>query len=263
MYDRIMSTVPAPGVPRNRTLVRAVELFRAVAELPEGGSTTELARLTSTPRATVTRTLATFADAGLVTRLAGSDRWTLGYDVARLARRADPYRALAVRAEPILEALAFDTGESAMLGVPLHPPALEVIRQVAAPQLVAISNWVSRDFPLYPTAFGKLVLAGLEQLELDAYLAEYKLERLTPQTIVDRYALEAELERVRRIGYAEAVDELEEGLSGVAVPLRDPSGVLIAVVGLGGPSFRLTRERLEAVRPRVQEAAADLGRAIG
>ena len=62
---------------------------------------------------------------------------------------------------------------------------------------------------------------------------------MTTDTVVDRAALEDVLERVRDDGYATAADELEDGLSALAAPVRGPTGEVIAALGISGPTLRL------------------------
>jgi DNA-binding IclR family transcriptional regulator len=62
---------------------------------------------------------------------------------------------------------------------------------------------------------------------------------------------------VRHDGFATAVDELEDGLSAIAAPVRGPGGEVIAALSVSGPTLRLTRERVAELTPiLVQEAHA-------
>src|SRR5919108_6429782 len=98
------------SMPRTKSLGRAVDLLHAVAARPHGSSAMELARVTGLPRSTVTRTLRTLADAGLVER---PGAWVLGYELVRLARAADPDRPLVDAGRNVLARLRDETGESA------------------------------------------------------------------------------------------------------------------------------------------------------
>src|SRR5712691_10682906 len=109
------------SIPRTKSLGRAIDLLRAVAAHPQGASASELARETGLPRSTVTRTLATLADAGLVEH-AGD--WVLGYELVRLARAADPYRGIVEAARGVLAQLRDDSDESALLAVTRGRPGM-------------------------------------------------------------------------------------------------------------------------------------------
>jgi DNA-binding IclR family transcriptional regulator len=242
-------------MPRTRSLGRAVELLGAVATRPEGSSAAELARATGLPRSTVTRTLRTLADAGLVER---PGAWVLGYELVRLARAADPYRALVEEARGVLERLRDETGESALLAVVRGRPGIEIVLQLDPDRHVGVASWVGVDVPLHASAAGKLALAELSAADLEAWLADHPLTTFTGSTVTDPQTLRRELERIRRRGWAELVDELEDGLASLAVAVRSPEGTLLAAVGLSGPTFRLGRARRSELLPLVRAAAAEL-----
>lgn len=249
------------GTPRTQSLTRAIRLLHAVAGRPAGSSATELARVTSLPRSTVARTLRTLADSGLVEEAGGSGGWVLGYELVRLARAADPHRRLVEVAHPELSRLRDATGESALLAVPRGRPGMEILLQLDAGRHVGVANWVGADVPLHASSAGKLVLAQLGEHELDAWLGTRPLASFTERTITDARALRAELARVRRQGWAELVDELEKGLASISVPVHSPRGVLVGIVGISGPTFRLTKIRRRDLLPTVHATAAAIERA--
>jgi IclR family transcriptional regulator, acetate operon repressor len=242
-------------MPRTKSLGRAVELLQAVAERPEGASAAELARATGLPRSTVTRTLRTLADAGLVEHPGG---WVLGYELVRLARAADPDRALVESARGPLARLRDETGESALLAVMRGGPGIEIVLQLDPDRFVGVTSWVGVEVPLHASAAGKLALAELSREELDAWLGGHPLTRFTPSTLTDVAPLRDELERVRRRGWAELVDELEEGHAALAVGVRAADGSLVGAVGISGPTFRLGRARRRELLPRLQSVAGQL-----
>jgi DNA-binding IclR family transcriptional regulator len=85
----------------------------------------------------------------------------------------------------------------------------------------------------------------------------------TARTITDRRKLAAELERVRRQGYAEAVGEREPHLNAIAAPVFSGREELAAIIGVQGPSSRFGREAmrnaLEPLMARAQEVSEALG----
>jgi DNA-binding IclR family transcriptional regulator len=80
--------------------------------------------------------------------------------------------------------------------------------------------------------------------------------------VTDFETLRGELARVRRRGWAELVDELEDGLTAISVPVSSPRGSLVGIVGLSGPTFRLPRGRRRELVPEVQATAAEIERAL-
>jgi DNA-binding IclR family transcriptional regulator len=253
--------VHAPGLPRAQSLVRAAALVRAVGA---GGapSTAQLARTCSLPLATAARLLATLSDEGFVERTRDGAGWTIGAPLVRLARAADPDRALVAVARPVLSELASAAGESAALAVARAGPAMDVVVQADAPGLLGASDWVGRDFPLHASAPGKLILAGLDDAELAAWVQRARPERFTPRTITSVRGLRAELATVRARGYAELHDELEPALASLAATVRGPGGAALAYVGVSGPSARLDAARRRALLGPLRAAADRIARGV-
>jgi DNA-binding IclR family transcriptional regulator len=257
----------APGLPRAQSLTRAAALVRAAgaaaADGPAtGASTAELARRCDLPVATAARLLATLSDEGFVERSPDGPGWTLGLPLVRLAREADPDRALLAAAPPLLEELAAAAGESAAVGVARPGPAMEVIAQADAPGLLGVSRWVGREFPLHASAPGKLLLAELDAAELRDWVHRTRPERFTPRTITSLRGLRAELDRIRAQGYAELEDELEPSLASLTVTVPTADATPLAFIGISGPSGRLHAARRRALLPTVRAIAERLGRAV-
>jgi DNA-binding IclR family transcriptional regulator len=245
------------SVPRTQSLTRALALLHAIERYGHGASTAELARATELAPATAGRLLATLEDAGFAARDRGG--WRIGPEVVRLGKRADPHRALARQAQPVLDNLAAGAGESAMLAIPRPGPAVEVIAQADGPRLLGLTNWVGRPIALHASAAGKLVLGELDDRALTAWIARERPARLTAHTLVGRTRLVDEIKRVRAQGWADLDEESEPGLASIGVGVRDADRTLVAVVGFSGPRDRLDRQALLAP---LQRAAGALRRGL-
>jgi IclR family pca regulon transcriptional regulator len=165
-------------------------------------------------------------------------------------------------ARPHLAALAEDTGESATLTANSTPTTVEVVAQVDASRLVGITDWVGRRFPLHASAAGKLALAALPDDALEAYLAATPLAPITAHTITDRAAFRRHLAEVREQGYAASVDELEDGLTGLAVPVPAPAGTPLLTVATGCPSRRGDVDGRDELLAAVRACADRIGAAM-
>lgn len=212
--------------------------------------------------ATAARLLATLSDEGFVERSADGAGWTLGLALVRLARAADPDRALVAAARPVLVQLAAAAGESAALAVPRPGPAMDVVAQADAPGLLGANDWVGREFPLHASAPGKLVLAQLDDAQLADWIRRARPQRFTPRTITSLRGLQAELAAVRAQDWAELHDELEPALASLAVTVRGRGGTALGYVGVSGPSARLDAARRRALLRPLQAAAQRIARAV-
>ena len=230
------------STPRIQSLSRALDLLCALKRFPDGTSTATLARATQLAPATAGRLLITLADAEFVTR--GDNGWIVGAELMRIAARADPHRALRARARPVLEKLARDGRESAMLAVPRPGPQIEILVQADGPRLLGLTNWVGRPVDMHASAAGKIALAELSDTELVAWIARERPRRLTPHTLTSRAQLTAEIARVREQGWATLDQESEIGLGSIAHPVRDHHDALTAIIGFSGPAERMDYPKL-------------------
>lgn len=120
---------------------------------------------------------------------------------------------------------------------------------------------VGRRLPAYSTSLGKAVLAALPQDEVADHLPD-ELTPLTPNTLVDRSALRAELEATRRRGYAVDNEENTLGLRCIAVALDYDEPVSDAI-SASIPIARLTPEREAEVIAALRQAADRIVRIVG
>jgi IclR family acetate operon transcriptional repressor len=89
------------------------------------------------------------------------------------------------------------------------------------------------------------------------------MNSFTSFTITDPEIFRAELENIRERGFATAFDELEEGLHAVAAPIFNHESTVIACVSVSGPSYRLSRERVQEISPQVRQAAERISQEMG
>jgi len=239
---------PAPGT---QSIDRAGEMLARLLESDEPMSLRELADAADLPKSTASRLLTALERHGLVHQAGQRGKLEPGPAILRFAQRGGVERHLVELAELALEAVSQSSGETVNLSVPT-PYGVDHLAQVDGRHFLGAGQWVGRRVDYHCTANGKVFLAFGA-----AELPPGRLARLTTDTVVSRAALDEELERVRRDGYATAADELEDGLSAIAAPVHGPTGEVIAALSVSGPTLRLTRERVAELAPLlVQEARA-------
>jgi DNA-binding IclR family transcriptional regulator len=252
ILNAMPSTVNHPGG-RIQSLDRAVELLAAIAAAPDPATAPALADRCGLNRSTAWRILATLEHHGLVERDPGSNRYSLGFAVLRLAAAAG-HEPVVRLAHPVIRRLAEESGETVNLAVARR---LELVYadQVQAPHVMA-PNWLGHPVPLHATSTGKAFLAALPADELDVLLRQ-ALERFTATTITDAAALRAELDEVRARGYAVSRGELEPALWGVSAVACDADMRPAAVVSVWGSGARV-RDRIGELGERAAGAARQL-----
>ena len=220
---------------------RAALLVATVVRADEPVTFAALAEECGLPKSTASRLLTALERTELVER-SETGSYVAGPLFGLYAARHDPWEELARLARPVLTTLSERTGETVNLGVP-RGGRVSHIAQVDARYLLGTRDWTLVDVPSHASALGKVLYA------YDAIEPPHgELTAVTPHTETDSVAFGTQLALVRRRGYASTVDELELGLTGVAVPVRDRDGAVIAALGVSGPT-----QRLEGTIPAIAE----------
>jgi len=238
---------------------RAITILEQLAREGES-SVTEIAARLGVHKSTAFRLLATLESHRLVEQVNDRGRYRLGVGNLRLAGATTARLDVVREARPLTRQLATDSGETVNITVRSDESAL-YLDQVAGSSALQSHNWVGQRIPLHATSNGKVLLSELSQHDVDEALPH--LPRFTEHTITSRERLRAELDGVRRVGYALAVDELELGLTAAAAPIRSAHGDIIASMSISGPTFRLTGHRLEETVPLVVAAALEVSHRLG
>lgn len=235
-----------------QSVERAIAILELLARYGWSG-VTDVGNDLGVHKSTAFRLLSTLEAGGLVEQHTDSGKYRLGVGLARLARGVADEPNLTQQSRYACEWLARQTDETVTVTV-LEGAECVTVDQIGSTSIVVSRSWLGRQTPVYCTSPGKVFLAFLPEERLVEALARPR-QRHTEYTIVDDDGLRAEVERVRQNGYATTIDELEDGLTATAAPVRDVSGAVVAALGLSGPSYRLQSERLSELIPLVREAA--------
>jgi IclR family transcriptional regulator, pca regulon regulatory protein len=103
-------------------------------------------------------------------------------------------------------------------------------------------------YPAFATSMGLVLLAALPDKRLDWYLATFSPQPLTSKTCTDPGKLRRKLEQVRQDGHATTVDQLDYGITALAVPIRDMEGRIIAALNTSGYTGMVKPEQLVKCR---------------
>jgi DNA-binding IclR family transcriptional regulator len=190
-----------------------------------------------------------------------TEKYRLGFGLIRLAGAAMAGLDLVRTARPVLEELADRTRETVNLGV-LSGDGVVYIDQVTGTRSIVAVSWVGRRTPLHSTSNGKVLLAHLDDAERNRLLSGL-LERATPNTLTDPSKLRTQLEEIRIRGYAQTMEELEEGLNAVSAPVRRADGDVVAALSISGPAFRMRPVDLPRMGHLAMEAATAISRRLG
>ena len=249
----------APG--RTQSVRRAVSLLKAFGDAHGELGLAALSRGVGLNKSTAHRLLTTLESEGMVERGPQRGRYRLGPALVALGTRALGGDGLRMAARPELRALALATRETATLEVLLGREVL-ILDESVGSHVIGTLPSVGTRWPAHATSTGKVLLAQLEEADLEGFLL-VPLVPLTARTITRARALERELARVRERGYATSNEELEPGFVAVGVPVRGADGRVVAAISVGGPRSRLRSAGVAGIARRLPPAAARISARLG
>jgi DNA-binding IclR family transcriptional regulator len=241
------SAVPATA--GAQTVLRALDVLDCFLSLGPWLTLAEISRTVNLTSPTTHRLLKALVSRGIVV-VDRDRRYSLGPAVVRLAS-AVMYRSndLVRIASPTLESLWQQTGETVSLHCLIGHERVCVAEFVST-EPIRMESGVGHVYPLYAGAAGKAMLAWEgEKLDVLEGVAD-ELPRVGPSSITSFDALEAELEGIRRRGYATSESEVIQGASSIAFPLF-ARGEVVGAINISGPAMRWNDEKIESLLPAV------------
>lgn len=247
------------GIPN---LAKACQALKLVADAPEGLTMADVEEGVGASQTTTFRLLNTLVAEGLLEKRGRA--YHLGPELVRLGLEALGRVTLREGAVPVLAALAEATGETAHVAIPSGEASL-ILEVCESPNPIRAASRPGTLAALHCSSTGKVFLAGRaeEGAELRRVLTSLRRERRTGRTLTRVEELESEIARIRRQGYAIDDGEYHEGVRCLAAPVRDPSGQVVAAIGITAAAARFARARDAEVAREVIAAAARLEAALG
>lgn len=236
---------------------KALGLLVLLGDEPRGASAAELSRRAELPFSTTYRLLGSLTRDGFVDYEPDGRRYHLGLRIFQLGQRVSNHHGFAGTALPILRRVTEETGEATILSVRDGNHHLTV-NKVDGPQTFRVTSDPGHLGALHTTSVGKALVAFADDATRSQLLERLELEPLTEFSITDRDAFRAEIELVRKRGYAVMDEENELGMRAVAVPVFNSQGHAFAALATAVPVFRMSVEALVALVPLLQAAAAEL-----
>ncbi len=222
----------------------------------------EAARLAGLSSSTTGRLLAALKAAGVVSQNPATHAYSLGPRVlvwAGVYTHSIDVRSAALE---LMHELHRTTRETISLYI-LDGNDRICVERLESPQNVRIVSRVGLRLPLYAGSAGKVLLAFLPPTRRDEILSSSNLVPLTSNTITDPAAIQAEVEKIRRQGYAVSYGEWLLDASGVAAPIFDHRGDVIAALTISGPSQRFTRDKVKEYTEKIVPVAGQISIAMG
>jgi len=220
----------------------------------------DVARMTGLTRATARRCLITLARIGY----AETDGrfFTLTPRVLKLGYAYLASTPLTAVLQNALERLSEAIGESSSASI-LDGGEIVYVARAATKRIMSVGLAVGARLPAYCTSMGRVLLAALPEAEARARVAASDRRALTARTVTGVEEVMALLARARAQGHVVIDQELELGLTSIAVPVVDRAGRVLAAVNIGTQAARFRPDALvREFLPRLQAVQADLARIL-
>ncbi|OGL06800.1 MAG: hypothetical protein A3H48_03735 [Candidatus Rokubacteria bacterium RIFCSPLOWO2_02_FULL_71_18] len=258
-----MVTRPTPhrSDAAHRAAGRVLDILEALTRGPEF-TLTELSRTLGVPKSSLLALLRTFVDRGYLEHQP-TGAYRIGPRAIEMGFPSPFQRELPALAGPVLLDLAEKSGESVFLALLIQPPPEVVyVDKVESRQRIRYTASLGERRPLHCTAPGLAIFAFMPEAERDRLLESVDLTPFTDVTVTDRDVLRARLEEVRSTGVAINVDEFVAGASGIAAPIFDRAGAVVAACTVIGPTGRLLTQQDDLAR-WVKAAGDAVSRRLG
>jgi IclR family transcriptional regulator, acetate operon repressor len=245
---------------------RTLALLERLAQSVEGVPLATLADELRLPRSAAHRLLLELGEQGYVRQSRERGDYMLTTKIVSLGLNYLKRSGVVDLCQPILDRLAEAAGELVRLGVVDVDHITWVSLSQGARSGLRYDPDHGTDVRLSCTASGHAWLSTLAEddaLQLVSRQGFAKPNDYGPKAPTTPSALLKAIRQARRQGYAIAIDTYAPGLAAIATPIVVRGQGAVGVLAISGPSVRLTDARLQALRPALQAAAADLASAAG
>ena len=252
---------PKESAKQIESVDKALSILECFSDRVPELSLKQLSEKTGLYKSRILRLCGTLMTHGFLIRLESS-LYRLGPKLMMLGKVYERSNSMISIARPILRELASITGESAKLFVIQGTKRICLVREKGTyPLSYHIEE--GESFILYAGAGGKALLAYTSKEFRDQVLSEKVLQKLTPQTIVERSRLEQEFVAIRKQGYASSNGEIFPEVSGKAAPVFNHEPNVCAALTIAGPTQRFTEERRRELLESLLTSARRLSKLLG
>ncbi len=258
IYHNIGDTMSKEGK-TIQSVDRAIAILRSFEQNEELG-VTEISKITELHKSTAFNLISTLEKAGLLAKEPNSGRYRLGMELFRLGTMVNAnIRAIC---EPYLEMLVNEFSETVNL-VARNDLLVIYLDKKDSPHSMRISTEEGTRLPMYITAVGKAMMSTLSDDEIKDILKNVRLMKFTEYTLTDKEEVKLQIQAAREKGYAEDLQEYENGLTCVGAPIRDHTGRANYAISVSGPNSRMTKDVRKKIGERLVELTTQISKKLG
>jgi IclR family KDG regulon transcriptional repressor len=244
----------------NNTLVKGLSIVELLAHSDRALGLTEIAAELGLAKSNVHRLLQALAEARYIVRDERSGRYAASIKLWELGSAVLAKLDLRVHAEQVMDELLTRTRETVHLSV-LDGDEVVYVHKLDSPNPVRAYTQIGGRARAHCVATGKAMLAFHAPAVLERL--SRSLQPHTSKSITGPERFLQEMARIRVQGYALNKGEWNENVYGIASPVSDVSGQVVAALGLSGPKERFKAAQIKAFAPLIVEAAVRISKSLG
>ncbi|QBH95161.1 DNA-binding transcriptional regulator KdgR [Limnobaculum zhutongyuii] len=243
------------------SVLKVFGILNALGEEREMGIS-ELAQQVMMSKSTVYRFLQTMKTLGYVTQEGESDKYSLTLKLFELGSKSLQNVDLIRYANVQMREISKQTKEAIHLGA-LDDDAIIYIHKIDSLYNLRMYSRIGRRNPIHTTAIGKVLMAWSDPQEVQETLSKITFTRSTDNTILCAEDFITVLEQAKEHGYAEDIEEQEEGLRCIAVPVFDRFGIVTVGLSISLPTIRFSEENKPEIIKMLHDAARNISSQMG
>jgi DNA-binding IclR family transcriptional regulator len=240
--------------PYGTVLLKADKILVFLAGSSKPQTLNQIAQATNLTNPTALKILDTLLSIGYVHKDLETKKFRLGSALIKFGNKAIHQMDIKTIAQPYLEELQKRTSETVHLGI-LDKSSVVYVTKIDSSNPIMLYSEIGKRIPLYCSAMGKAILADAADDEVSDYLTSNPFIKKTPNTITSKEDFIAEINRIRKIGYAFDDGEHEAEVFCVGASLTK-NGKKFGAISVSTPKYRLTKDSLEDIIHAVQTCKA-------
>ncbi len=239
-------------------VTKAFRILSLIADRSEGMGISEISRKLDISKSTVHGITAALEGQGALIKNKASKRYTIGYALIELGRKAYSRVNLKEIARPFIEELMNTCQESVFLGI-RNRDNIIIIDVVESSKDYKITSPVGTIIPLLAGAVGKVFMSEMGIKEVEIFIKDHGFTQFTENTIIDLKSFLKELSLVKELGFAVDNEEYLSGVCAVAAPI-DCNGLYLSSVWVVGFKSSMHDNVLKRITGQVIETAEKISK---
>ena len=245
----------------NRTTQRTVEILKLISRNPDGITLDEICARLDLPKTSAYDIITTLVEMGMANVKKGARQtYTIGLTAYRIGINYTNNLDFLGILEPELRAFAKSVGKTVFFGVRSDHDVVYICKFEPENPIITTAT-VGTKNPMYCTSLGKAILAYTDEETRQQILSRIKFRKKTDNTIMSRGALEAELDKVKRQGYALDAREMEEHMECAGAAVFGPDGSVMGAISVS--SLYKQGEDYDALGKVVSRKAEEVSGLLG